>query len=65
MTFDKIALEMGLSPRTVFTLYKRALRKLRRRAVNLERMRNLAADLQLEREKRKGNYILNSLGGSN
>ncbi len=65
MTFDKIALEMGLSPRTVFTLYKRALRKLRRRAVALERMRNLAADLQLEREKRKGNYILNSLGGSN
>jgi len=63
-TFDEIAREMGLSPRTVYTLYARAMRKLKRRPGDLEHMQILAAELYGERAKRRKERANEYVSGS-
>jgi sigma-70-like protein len=57
-TWEEIGREMGVPATTAFSIYKRAMRKLRRRNPGaLAQMREMAATLEAVRRERTCGYV--------
>jgi hypothetical protein len=54
MTFEEIAAALGISRQRACSAYISGIRKLRRKGVRLEKLREMARELEQQRDRREG-----------